>query len=111
MKLIAMIGAFLGLESLLPVIMVASFAGAVLGSLGLLIKRFRVQDEGASDEPIGRDEIEPPEQHEAGEDEEEDEWVPAPTAIPFGPYLSFGTFVFLFFGNPLSRFLFRWPLG
>lgn len=71
-KLLAMIGAFLGYKALLPVILISSFAGAAVGLalMGLHGKSRKL-------------------------------------AIPFGPFLSLGAVVVLFWGERLTA----WYLG
>jgi len=65
-KLLGMIGAFLGWQSLLFVLLISSFAGAAVGITLMIIK--------------GRD---------------------MKYAVPFGPFLSLGAVVYLFFGARL----------
>jgi len=69
-KLLAMIGAWLGLHSILLVIVISSFLGAVIGVALMAFQRknFRM-------------------------------------AIPFGPFLAFGAFVYLFWGPKLQLLL------
>lgn len=70
-KLLAMIGAWLGLKSILPVVVISSFLGAFLG-LGLMLFK-------------GRD---------------------FKMAIPFGPFLAVGAFVYLFWSDAINALLF-----
>lgn len=70
-KLLAMIGAWLGYQSILPVIVISSFLGALIGITLMLIK--------------GRD---------------------FKMAIPFGPFLAFAAFCYLFWGIEIKRLLF-----
>jgi leader peptidase (prepilin peptidase)/N-methyltransferase len=65
--LLAMIGAFLGWPSLLPVVLLASLQASVVG---LFLLAFR-----------GQAHLSPDVEHADG-------WVPPATALPFGPYLS-----------------------
>jgi len=65
-KLMAMIGAWLGIRSVLPVIMIGAFSGSIYG----LIKN------------RGRGGV-----------------------IPFGPFLSLGAIVYIFFQDAISKFL------
>ncbi len=65
-KLMAMIGAWLGIRSILPVIMIGSFSGSIYG----LIKN------------RGKEGV-----------------------IPFGPFLSLGAIVYVFFGDIISNLL------
>ena len=69
-KLLGMIGAWLGYQSLLVVIVVSSAVGSVVGISFMLIK--------------GKD---------------------FKTAIPFGPFLALGAFIYLFWGKALQDIL------
>jgi leader peptidase (prepilin peptidase)/N-methyltransferase len=70
-KLLAMIGAFLGWQSLLFVLLISSFAGAAVGITIMIVK--------------GRD---------------------MKYAVPFGPFLSLGAIVYLFFSSYLYGLLY-----
>lgn len=70
-KLLAMIGAFLGWQSLLFVLLVSSFAGALVGVAIMIIK--------------GRD---------------------MKYAVPFGPFLSLGAVIHIFFGMHMYSLLY-----
>ncbi len=72
LKLLALIGAFLGVKSILPVLLISSFVGAITGVLITLIRKIK----------------------EA-----------RTFAIPFGPFLSLGALIYLFFSNLLSIWL------
>lgn len=90
--LFAMIGAWLGAKALLPVALLASAQGAVIGSLLLFAARRRstaTQGESAmpAPKPTG--------------DPELDAWVPPEGAVPFGPFLALGAAEYLFFGERL----------
>lgn len=95
--LLATIGAYLGPEAIFPVLMLASMSGAVLGGLGLLAQRMRAAP--IADEAPAID---------GAEDEDGEEWVPGPTTIPFGPYLSLGAIAYMLFGPALLRLFFPW---
>ena len=102
-KLIAMIGAFLGPFALAPMIMVASVSGTLIGGIVLLLAPS--EEEDAEDaEADGEPPSEPPDSKaDAGndEDEDEDDWVPPPTAVPFGPFLSLGAIATLLFEHEI----------
>ncbi len=92
--LLALIGAFLSWKALLGVIFLSSLQGAVVGSVMLLLygRAGPAPDApDASPEPDARTPAEPTPADGAGEgtaQDEEDDWVPGPTNIPFGPWLS-----------------------
>jgi leader peptidase (prepilin peptidase)/N-methyltransferase len=103
-KLIAMIGAFLGPGGLIPCILVASLAGSVIGGVVLLVARRR--GEGGAQRPATPEPTTPePTTESSPGDGDEDDWTPPPTAVPFGPFLALGALAQLLFG-PALRALF-----
>ena len=86
--LFAAIGAWLGLKSLLPVALLASVQGALIGSVLLLAARRNSKQAALPPpKPTG--------------DAEVDEWTPPEGAVPFGPFLALGAAEYLFFGERL----------
>jgi len=83
-KLLAMIGAFCGVPSLWPVVMLSAVQGSVIGAVWLLVTRHRPP---------------PPPQ--------EDGFVPPKGAIPFGPFLSLAAIEYVFFSAQLQQ-VYRW---
>ncbi|HUK66160.1 MAG TPA: prepilin peptidase [Anaeromyxobacteraceae bacterium] len=81
--------AFLGAKALLPVVLLASVEGAVVGValilLGRLEKGPKVPKEG-----------DPPQA-------DEDAWVPPRHALPFGPFLVAGALEWLWLGHSIAR--------
>lgn len=85
--LLALIGAFLGWRSLLGVVLLSSLQGSLVGLVMLAIQGRA----GPAPTP-------PPQEPKAGEGDGrqpgaegealEDDWVPGPTNIPFGPWLA-----------------------
>ena len=97
--LLAMLGAFLGWNSLLAIVFLASFQGALIGSLLLLVR--------------GRAGPAPVEAPTSGTGEEDD-WKPGPTNIPFGPWLALAGLELLLLGPWLTSILPRslgWIFG
>lgn len=90
-KLTAMLGAFLGLQSILPVILVASTTGALIGVLILAIRKGPPAAPPAPVSPVADD----------------DDWVPPPNAVPFGPFLALGGLAELLIGPLRQLFLSR----
>ncbi|MEM7676944.1 MAG: prepilin peptidase [Myxococcota bacterium] len=92
-KLLAMIGAFLGPGSLLGVVLVASTFGSVYGLVAMAVEKVRGPQ--------------PAEVAEARKvrfiDENGEEWVPPPHSLPFGPFLALGAITMLLIGPALQR--------
>ncbi|MEQ9500876.1 MAG: prepilin peptidase [Deltaproteobacteria bacterium] len=126
-KLFAMIGAFCGVIALIPVLLIASITGSIVGLVNQFVDARDTADD--DDEPLEEDPFpdgEPPsglfarlvwalrmtflQLPEPDEDEEaleeEDDWVPPRGAIPFGPFLALGAFANLLFGPTFQRILF-----
>jgi leader peptidase (prepilin peptidase) / N-methyltransferase len=82
--LLAGIGAWLGLPALLPVVLLASLQGSVVG---LVLLR------------LGRGEPGP----EEGGAATADGWIPPRHAVPFGPFLAAGAVEWLYLAEPISR--------
>jgi leader peptidase (prepilin peptidase)/N-methyltransferase len=103
-KLIGMIGAFVGPLGLLPTVLVASVSGTVIGGISLLVARARGGDEAAPPpDPVETPASPEPEATTAtpaGEEDEED-WTPPPGAVPFGPFLSMGAIAAALIGDQL----------
>ncbi|MFW5878434.1 MAG: prepilin peptidase, partial [Myxococcota bacterium] len=93
--LLAMIGAFLGWQALLPVVFLASLQGSVVGLLLVLVTRGREKRSGEDDAQHTDDEV----------DEADDDWVPPANAVPFGPFLSLAAFEMLFLGEAIFHFI------
>ncbi len=111
--LLAMIGAFLGWKALLPVILLASLQGTVVGLLLIALGRSETgeapaPENQASDAPsLDAPNSEAPANAESAEveaAEEEEEWVPPKNAVPFGPFLALGALEQLFLGDWLAQF-------
>ncbi len=94
-KLIAMIGAFLGPGGLLPSILVASFAGSLIGGAVVLGRKLRGEDVTPEPEPEATED----------EDEDDDDWEPSWDAVPFGPFLALGALAALLFQPAFERLL------
>ncbi len=82
--LLAGIGAWLGAAALLPVVLLASIQGSVVGLVLVA---------------IGKAQPGPPPGAPAGEGDEG--WVPPRNAVPFGPFLVAGALEWLFLAGPL----------
>lgn len=85
-KLMAMVGAFLGWQAILPVVFLSAAQGSVAG-LVLLIFRRRSP---ATPAPAGG---------RAGDDD----FVPTPHHIPYGPFIALGALEYVFFGPVLFQ--------
>lgn len=86
--LLGALGAWLGVAALLPLVLLASIQGAVVGLA--LVALGRAQTGVRPDGPApGR----------GGEDD----WVPPRNAVPFGPFLALGALEWLFLGDLIVR--------
>jgi leader peptidase (prepilin peptidase)/N-methyltransferase len=101
--LLAGLGAFLGVKALLPVVLLASIQGAIVGILLIVIGRAQPGPEApqASDATGGRELRAPSADGENGDGE--DDWVPPRNAVPFGPFLAAGALEWLWGGDLLAR--------
>ncbi len=108
--LLAMIGAFLSYRPLLAVVFLASIQGAVVGS-ALLLTRGRA---GSAPPPSLPEDLFPGPSEETPAlgrlKQEEEEWKPGPTNMPFGPWLALGALEILLLGDRLADWVPQ-PLG
>ncbi len=113
--LLAMLGAFLTYRALLGLVFLASLQGAIVGSI-LLVLFGRAGPALAPEEPPKPDSIppavesaigDPPETPPATAHDEEDDWRPGPTNLPFGPWLALGALEVMLLGPWLAD-LFPW---
>ncbi len=82
--LLAGLGAWLGLSALLPVVLLASIQGSVVGVVLLLAGKAQPGSDPAA-----------PAREDGG-------WVPPRNAVPFGPFLVAGALEWLYLAAPLS---------
>lgn len=118
-KLIAMLTAFLGLGAILPIILVSSLVGSVIGGVLLLL---RPRDDAAPRETslpttAGTDNRKDETEVSSTSSEltqtsanDDDDWVPPKNAVPFGPFLALAGLTELLLG-PLLDVIRLWPLG
>jgi leader peptidase (prepilin peptidase)/N-methyltransferase len=107
--LLALLGAFLTYRALLGVVFLASLQGAVVGSI-LLALFGRAGPALSPEEPPKPDSIPPPESAvsdppQAMARDEEDDWRPGPTNLPFGPWLALGALEVMLVGPWLADLL------
>lgn len=86
--LLALIGAFAGWRALLPVVLISSFTGAVVGITLLVFRR-------------GAPPPAPPALPSRPGEEPEEPWQPPAHAVPFGPFLSLAAMVVVLFEDAL----------
>ncbi|MFL5319165.1 MAG: prepilin peptidase [Myxococcaceae bacterium] len=98
--LLALLGAFLTWRALLGIIFLSSLQGSIVGvTLILLRGRAGPAPEAPPEAPA------PAAEASEGDPEKlEDDWVPGPTNIPFGPWLALAALEILLFGGSLARF-------
>jgi leader peptidase (prepilin peptidase)/N-methyltransferase len=128
--LLAGIGAWLGLGALLPVVLLASLQGSVVGIALILLGRAQ-PGPPSSPEPGASPPVEPlapsvlgeaqdapgsqaatveqgaqapaPEQGGATHVAEDEDWIPPRNAVPFGPFLAAAALEWLYLAEPLAR--------
>ena len=88
--LLAGIGAWLGVAALLPVVLLASVQGSVVGLALLALGRSQPGPAAGGKPPA-----------KGGKDEAE--WIPPRHAVPFGPFLALGTLEWLYLSGALIR--------
>jgi leader peptidase (prepilin peptidase)/N-methyltransferase len=97
--LLAAIGTWLGLAPLLPVVLLASLQGTVVGVALILLGRAQTgeaaRDPAPADDAAGISEGPPP-----GID---DDWVPPRNAVPFGPFLAAGALEWLWLQGWITK--------
>ncbi|NLO32109.1 MAG: prepilin peptidase [Candidatus Hydrogenedentes bacterium] len=93
-KLLAMIGAFLGWRGVLGTLVIASVLGSVVGFALILYFRFKGE---AEQKPEPEKDV----QEEAKVDPEEQEITLEGHYLPFGPWLAIGALLFLFWGQDI----------
>jgi leader peptidase (prepilin peptidase)/N-methyltransferase len=86
--LLAGLGAWLGALALLPIILLASIQGALVGIALMVLGKAQTGVRPASAEPPRED---------------EDDWVPPRNSVPFGPFLALGALEWLYLGGLLAR--------
>jgi leader peptidase (prepilin peptidase)/N-methyltransferase len=106
--LLAGLGAFLGLAALLPVVLLASIQGAVVG---LVLIALGKGQPGPQETPTATattptstetdTETSTGAEHAASSTDED--WIPPKNAVPFGPFLVAGALEWLYLGDVLAR--------
>lgn len=122
--LLAGLGAWLGVEALLPVVMLASIQGSVVGIALMLTGRGQKGPEGegreatsSSTASTSTDEVKVEvkvqdqvqvQDHDKGKGKDEvgeEAWVPPRNAVPFGPFLALGALEWMYAGDLLARLI------
>jgi leader peptidase (prepilin peptidase)/N-methyltransferase len=111
--LLAMIGAFLTYRALLAVVFLASLQGALVGTILLVLFGRAGPAPPVGAEPEQRASESPPQsapdaatgQSPKTSSEEEDDWRPGPTNLPFGPWLALGALEVMLFGPRLAELI------
>lgn len=84
--LLAGLGAWLGAAALLPVILLSSVQGAIVGLALIAVGRAQPGPQPGAVEPVS-----------------DADWVPPRSAIPFGPFLALASVEWLYLGEALRR--------
>jgi leader peptidase (prepilin peptidase)/N-methyltransferase len=90
--LLAGLGAFQGLRAILPVVLLASLQGTVVGLALAAVGRLPTGEAGSVD---GTEKVRPT--------DDEETWVPPRNAVPFGPFLVAGSLEWLYLSDFLAR--------
>ncbi|MCM2334611.1 MAG: prepilin peptidase [Anaeromyxobacteraceae bacterium] len=106
--LLAGLGAWLGALALLPVVLLASTQGAVVGLALVALGKAQPGPEeapgpAAASPPGQPSTASTPKPTGAPPADEVDDWVPPRNAVPFGPFLVAGALEWLWFAGPLAR--------
>jgi leader peptidase (prepilin peptidase)/N-methyltransferase len=96
--LLAGIGAWLGWPALLPVVLLSAVQGSIVGIALLLLGRGPTEKARAEKAAAA-----PPDAPAGGAD---DDWVPPPHALPYGPFLALGALEYLLAGGAIVRAFF-----
>jgi leader peptidase (prepilin peptidase)/N-methyltransferase len=91
--LLAGLGAFLGIGAVLPVVLLASIQGAVVG-VALIVLGKAQKGPPAGSAPAAA---------EGDARSAEDDWVPPRNAVPFGPFLVAAALEWLYLGDAVAR--------
>ncbi len=86
------LGAWLGLGALLPIVLLASIQGSVVGVALILLGKAQKGERT-------RDTARPP----GDEGAADEDWVPPKNAVPFGPFLALGALEWLYAAGVLAR--------
>lgn len=101
--LLAGVGAFLGAGALLPVVLLASSQGSVVGVV--LVLAGRMSTGAKPPEPVRSDPIasaaKPPADPNAAAHAADEDWIPPRHALPFGPFLALAAAEWLYLADRL----------
>jgi leader peptidase (prepilin peptidase)/N-methyltransferase len=95
--LLAMECAFLGYQAILPLVLLSSIQGTIVGLILIALGKSQTGEKPVRDEAA---KVEAPES-------DEEEWVPPRHALPFGPFLALAGVEVLFFGPQMLH----WYMG
>ncbi|MBK8014337.1 MAG: prepilin peptidase [Deltaproteobacteria bacterium] len=110
-KLIAMIGAFVGPSGTLQTILVASVTGTILGVVFIAGRRWGLwstEEDAPANGDVTTGEESLADQASSAENtslDEDEDWTPHPRAIPFGPFLALGALSHVFVGRLINHAL------
>jgi leader peptidase (prepilin peptidase)/N-methyltransferase len=112
--LLSAIGAWLGWRALLPVVMLAAVQGSIVGVTLLLLGRGPAEKaREARDKEVAAEAVSPasaeaavPTPAEAAAPASDEDWVPPPHAVPFGPFLALAALEFLLAREAIARLFF-----
>lgn len=105
--LMSALGAWMGIAALLPVLLLASLQGAIVGVALILLGKAQPgpaptrRPSGPAEPPAGDAAAAP--RGDAGVTADEHDWVPPRHAVPFGPFLVAGALEWLWLGELIAR--------
>ena len=97
--LLAGLGAWLGVAALLPVVLLASVQGSLVGIALILAGRAERGVAGRAERGVREESTSPAAGRTAAAD---DDWIPPRNAVPFGPFLALGALEWLYLGDRLA---------
>ncbi|HET6923550.1 MAG TPA: prepilin peptidase [Anaeromyxobacteraceae bacterium] len=103
--LLAGIGAWLGARALLPVVLLASLQGSLVGIALILLGKATPGPREPSPSGRGQPDSTEATRGEGARPSETPDWVPPKNAVPFGPFLALGALEWLWLGGALARWV------
>lgn len=110
-KLLAMLGGFIGWQGVLGTVMIASMLGSVVGLSMILYFKTKGAPADAGEAPDALADAEAPKDKAAEQEDGEEDISLGHHYLPFGPYLAIGSLIYLFFGPELVTWYLSHAVG